>query len=142
MAAESIDTNCMTLTRFILAEQKKHAKGGTGYSWSTIGLLTDGRSGDLTQLLSSLQSAIKAVSAAVRRAGISQLFGAAGDTNVQGEEVKKLDVLANDLFINMLRSSYASCLLISEENENEIEVKPRGRGSILSRLTPCTEAPP
>ena len=79
----------------------------------------------------------------MRRAGISQLFGAAGDTNVQvgylsnvfqvsvfkvfrrdrfseiflvlqGEEVKKLDVLANDLFINMLRSSYASCLLISE----------------------------
>merc|ERR1712130_1076115 len=76
MAAESIDTNCMTLTRFILAEQKKHAKGGTG---------------DLTQLLASLQSAIKAVSAAVRRAGISQLFGAAGDTNVQGEEVKKLE---------------------------------------------------
>ena len=37
--------------------------------------------GDLTQLLASLQSAIKAVSAAVRRAGISQLFGAAGDTN-------------------------------------------------------------
>ena len=33
---------------------------------------------------------------------------------LQGEEVKKLDVLANDLFINMLRSSYASCLLISE----------------------------
>ena len=32
----------------------------------------------------------------------------------QGEEVKKLDVLANDLFINMLRSSYASCLLVSE----------------------------
>ena len=70
--------------------------------------------GDLTQLLASLQSACKAVSAAVRRAGISNLFGAAGDTNVQGEEVKKLDVLANDLFINMLRSSYASCLLVSE----------------------------
>ena len=33
---------------------------------------------------------------------------------IQGEEVKKLDVLANDLFINMLRSSYASCLLVSE----------------------------
>ena len=32
----------------------------------------------------------------------------------KGEEVKKLDVLANDLFINMLRSSYAACLLVSE----------------------------
>merc|ERR1712018_599953 len=121
MAAESIDTNCMTLTRFILAEQKKHAKGGTG---------------DLTQLLASLQSAIKAVSAAVRRAGISQLFGAAGDTNVQGEEVKKLDVLANDLFINMLRSSYASCLLISEENENENEVETERQGKYIVTFDP------
>ena len=39
--------------------------------------------GDLTQLLSSIQSACKAVSTAVRRAGISNLFGAAGNTNVQ-----------------------------------------------------------
>merc|ERR1712002_985413 len=119
--AESIDTNCMTLTRFILAEQKKFARGGTG---------------DLTQLLASLQSAIKAVSAAVRRAGISQLFGVAGDVNVQGEEVKKLDVLANDLFINMLRSSYASCLLISEENENEIEVETERQGKYIVSFDP------
>ena len=31
---------------------------------------------------------------------------AVGDTNVQGEQVKKLDVIANDLFINMLQSSF------------------------------------
>merc|ERR1711997_1441442 len=84
----------------------------------------------------SLQSAIKAVSAAVRRAGISQLFGAAGNTNVQGEEVKKLDVLANDLFINMLRSSYASCLLISEENDNEIEVETERQGKYIVTFDP------
>merc|ERR1711971_1057606 len=116
-----IDTNCMTLTRFILAEQKKYAPTGTG---------------DLTQLLSSLQSACKAVSAAVRRAGISNLFGAAGDTNVQGEEVKKLDVLANDLFINMLRSSYASCLLVSEENDDEIEVETERQGKYIVTFDP------
>merc|ERR1712018_493451 len=121
MAAESIDTNCMTLTRFILAEQKKHAKGGTG---------------DLTQLLTSIQSAVKAISAAVRRAGISNLFGAAGDINVQGEAVKKLDVLANDLFINMLRSSYASCLLVSEENDNEIEVETERQGKYIVTFDP------
>ena len=50
-------------------------------------------------------------------------FGIAGNTNVQGEEVKKLDVIANELFINMLRSSYVTCLLVSEENENVIEVE-------------------
>ena len=46
----------------------------------------------------------------------------AGNTNVQGEDVKKLDVLSNDLFINLLRSSYTTCMLVSEENENVIEV--------------------
>ena len=50
-------------------------------------------------------------------------FGMAGDVNVQGEEVKKLDVLANDLFINMLSSSYTTCLLVSEENKTVIEVR-------------------
>lgn len=49
-------------------------------------------------------------------------FGTVGETNVQGEEVKKLDVLANELFINMLQSSYTVALLISEENETVIEV--------------------
>ena len=72
---------------------------------------------------------------------------------VQGEEVKKLDVLANDLFINMLRSSYASCLLISEvkslglgslmptfsqfqENENEIEVETERQGKYIVTFDP------
>lgn len=53
---------------------------------------------------------------------LSYRFGTVGETNVQGEEVKKLDVLANDLFINMLKSSYTVALLISEENETIIEV--------------------
>ena len=50
-------------------------------------------------------------------------YGIAGNVNVQGEEVKKLDVLSNDLFINMLRSSFTTCLMVSEENENVIEVE-------------------
>jgi fructose-1,6-bisphosphatase I len=50
-------------------------------------------------------------------------YGIAGTQNVQGEEVKKLDVLANELFINMLSSSYTTCMLISEENETVIEVR-------------------
>jgi fructose-1,6-bisphosphatase I len=49
-------------------------------------------------------------------------YGIAGTQNVQGEEVKKLDVLANELFINMLSSSFTTCMLISEENETAIEV--------------------
>ena len=69
----------------------------------------------------------------------------------KGEEVKKLDVLANDLFINMLRSSYASCLLVSEvghtlgkkdsssllqENEDVIEVDPVRQGKYIVTFDP------
>jgi len=119
--SQPIDTNCMTLTRWILQEQRQHAPAGTG---------------DLTQLLSSIQTAVKATSAAVRRAGISQLFGAAGDINVQGEEVKKLDVLSNDLFVNMLRSSFATCLMVSEENEDEIHVEDDHQGKYIVTFDP------
>jgi len=121
MAQQPIDTNCMTLTRWILAEQKRFAPNS---------------SGDFSQLLSSLQTAVKAVSAAVRKAGISDLFGIAGNTNVQGEEVKKLDVLANELFINMCRSSYATCLLVSEENDTEIEVETERQGKYIVTFDP------
>lgn len=122
MAGEQqvIDTNCMTLTRFFLAEQRK-CKDATG---------------DLTQLLTSIQSACKAISAAVRRAGIANLFGAAGNVNVQGETVKKLDVLANELFINMLKSSFTCCLLVSEENETVIEIEASHQGKYIVTFDP------
>ncbi|KAF6040042.1 FBP1 [Bugula neritina] len=115
-----IDTNCMTLTRFVLEEQKKHPHA----------------TGDLTMLLQSLLTAVKAVQTAVRRAGIANLYGFQGTTNVQGEEVKKLDVLANDCFINMLKSSYSTCLMVSEENEDVIEVETEQQGKYIVTFDP------
>lgn len=113
-----IDVNCMTLTRFVLHEQQKYKEA----------------TGDLSQLLNSLQTAVKACSSAVRKAGISSLYGIAGDINVQGETVKKLDVLANELFINMLTSSYTTCYLVSEENEKVIEVETEKQGKYIGKL--------
>ena len=123
MSSESFPTDCMTLTRWILREAKEKSR-------------SENVTGELTQLLSGIQTAVKAVSVAVRRAGISDLFGVAGNTNVQGEEVKKLDILANDLFINMLRSSYACCMMVSEENENEIEVETEHQGKYIVTFDP------
>jgi len=40
--------------------------------------------------------------------------------NVTGDEVKKLDVLSNSLVINMLQSSYSTCVLVTEENKEAI----------------------
>ena len=45
----------------------------------------------------------KNIGSAVRRAGISRLYGAQGAVNVQGEEQQKLDVIANQIFITLLR---------------------------------------
>lgn len=110
----------MTLTRFVLAEQKKVPTA----------------TGDLTQLLNSIQTAVKAVSSAVRKAGIAKLYGIAGTQNVQGEEVKKLDVLANELFINMLTSSFTTCILISEENDTMIEIEAEKKGKYIVCFDP------
>ncbi|GBP06848.1 Fructose-1,6-bisphosphatase 1 [Eumeta japonica] len=66
----------------------------------------------------------------VRRHGIS------GETNVQGEQVKKLDVLSNELFVNMLKASYATCLLVSEECPAAIEVEGERRGKYVVCFDP------
>ena len=43
--------------------------------------------------------------------------------NVQGEEVKKLDVLSNELMVNLIRASGTGAVLVSEENKEVIEVR-------------------
>lgn len=116
----SIDTNCMTLNRFILKEQKLHPNA----------------SGDLTHLLNSILTAVKAISTAVRRAGMTKMFGVAGHENVTGDKVQKLDILSNELFINMLRSSYTVCAMVSEENENIIEVEVDKQGKYIVYFDP------
>jgi len=117
----AIDTNCQSLTRFVLAEQRK---------------VPFATAGDLTQLLVAIQTAVKAISSAVRKAGIAKLYGMAGDVNVQGEEVKKLDVLSNDLFINMMKESFTTCLFVSEENEQVIEIETEKKGKYIVCFDP------
>ncbi|KAG1937533.1 fructose-1,6-bisphosphatase 1b [Pimephales promelas] len=115
----AFDTNVVTLTRFVLEEGRK-AKG----------------TGELTTLLNSMCTAIKAISTAVRKAGIANLYGIAGSTNVTGDQVKKLDVLSNDLVINMIKSSFTSCVLVSEEDEKALIVEPEKRGKYVVCFDP------
>jgi len=77
----------------------------------------------MSQLMTSIQSACKAIGAAVRSAGLTGLFGKAGNQNSSGEDQKKLDVFSNELFINLIKSSYTACVMVSEENETTIEVE-------------------
>jgi fructose-1,6-bisphosphatase I len=54
--------------------------------------------------------------------------GLAGDTNVQGEEQKKLDVLSNDIMVNALRASGKTAVLVSEELDDAVIIEDRYKG--------------
>ena len=55
-------------------------------------------------------------------------MGLAGETNIQGEEQKKLDVLANDIMVNSLRASGKTAVLVSEELDDAIVIEGRLKG--------------
>jgi len=76
--------------------------------------------GDLSRLLRDLGLAAKIVNREVNKAGLVDILGSAGTTNVQGEEVKKLDVFANKRFIAALELGGQCCGIASEENTDFI----------------------
>jgi len=113
------NTNLITLNRYI--QQNGKEAGGTG---------------EFNQLLIALATSVKAIANAVRRAGLANLYGIAGETNATGDEQKKLDVLANDLCVNMLKSSFSSCCLISEEDEEAIMIDTDKAGKYIVCFDP------
>ena len=93
-------------------------------------------SGELSRLLNDIAIASKIVSKDVRRAGLLENFlGAEGNTNIQGEEQQKLDVIADNQFINMFKSGGEVCGIASEENDDfmpfESEFSKRGKYVVL-----------
>jgi len=109
----AMTTDIVTVTRHVLSEQFR------------LGVAT---TGDLTLLLTAITTTSKFIASNVRRARLINLIGLAGETNVQGEEQKKLDVLSNDIMINSLRASGKTAVLVSEENEEAIIIEDRYRG--------------
>ncbi len=78
--------------------------------------------GDLSGLLNELIVAAKTISAEVNMAGLADILGMSGKTNIQGEEVQKLDEFANNTIKRrMARCGYV-CIMASEEEENAIPV--------------------
>lgn len=76
--------------------------------------------GELSRLLRNIALASKIVNREVNKAGLVDVLGTTGYTNVQGEEVKKLDLLANKTFIASLELGGHCCGVASEENEEFI----------------------
>jgi len=78
-----------------------------------------GASGELSRILNDIAVASKIVSRDVRRAGlVDHILGAQGETNIQGEEQQKLDVVADRQFIRVFESGGEICGIASEENDD------------------------
>lgn len=80
-------------------------------------------SGELSRLINSIRLAAKVVNHEVNKAGLVDILGAVGDTNIQGEEQQKLDVYANEKFIQTLTNREIVCGIASEENDHFIAIK-------------------
>lgn len=99
----------MSLTKFVLEEQRR----------------TPASTGDFTGLFSALVFAGKIISREVNKAGLVNILGKTGDTNVQGEEVQKLDDFANSTIVNTMEHGGHLAGMASEEIESVIEIPKR-----------------
>ncbi|MEO9510900.1 MAG: class 1 fructose-bisphosphatase [Flavobacteriaceae bacterium] len=79
-------------------------------------------SGELSRLLNGLRLAAKVVNHEVNKAGLVDIIGEVGDTNIQGENQQKLDVLANEKFIQTLSKREIVCGIASEEEDDFISI--------------------
>lgn len=81
-----------------------------------------GAKGEFSRLLSDMGIAAKIISREVNKAGLAEILGEAGKENIQGEEVKKLDIIANELMIECLSKGGECCAIASEEDDHFIPV--------------------
>ncbi len=78
--------------------------------------------GELSRLINSIRLAAKIVNHEVNKAGLVDILGEAGETNVQGEDQQKLDVYANDVFMQALIKREIVCGIASEEEDDFVAV--------------------
>ena len=78
-----------------------------------------GSTGELSKILSAVKLATKIVSHQINKAGLAKdILGSSGQENIQGEDQQKLDIFANDSFINALSARGVICGVASEENDS------------------------
>src|SRR5512144_2523003 len=103
-----------TLTQFLIEERRKHP----------------GASGELNALILDVALACKAISRAVARGALDGVLGSAAPTNVPGATQRKLDAVANELFVRSNEWGGHLAGMVSEEMETPYAIPaqyPRGR---------------
>ena len=99
----------VTLQTHILDEERRFPESGGTLSW----------------IFSALAIAAKTISAKLKCAGLDDILGDVGTENVQGERQQKLDVIANEVLIQVLRGRDGVAVIGSEEDEELIFVERR-----------------
>jgi fructose-1,6-bisphosphatase I len=80
-------------------------------------------SGELSKLINSIRLAAKVVNYEVNKAGLVDILGASDNINIQGEQQQKLDVYANEVFMQALINREIVCGIASEEDDHYITIK-------------------
>lgn len=104
-----MDKSVVTLERFIIGGQKKYPEAR----------------GSLSSILYDLTLAAKLISREVTKAGLVDIIGRTGRRNIHGEDVKKLDVYANEVIFNALDHTGLLCVMASEEEDDLIMIPER-----------------
>jgi len=101
-----MEENNKTLGEFIIENQRE-------FKYS---------SGELSRIFNSIKLAAKIVSHKVKKAGLVDIIGGVGEKNIQGEDQQKLDLYANEVFIQTLINREIVCGIASEENDDFITI--------------------
>lgn len=86
-----------------------------------------GATGELASLLNAIALAVRIIHTKVRAAGLAGMLGYTGGTNVQGEEVMKLDLVANEILCAVLAKSGRCAMVASEELDEARATSPSGK---------------
>ncbi len=106
---QQYDGKLVTIERFILDQQSEHPDA----------------TGSLTNLLYDMALCAKIIASKTTRAGLAEVLGSAGEENVQGEEVQKLDVFAQRTIYRLNDHTGRLAVMASEEEENIIPIPDR-----------------
>ncbi len=115
----SLDRDCTTLSRHVLQQLQSFSAEAQ----------------DLSAIMSRIALAGKLIARRLSHAGLMEgVLGFTGESNIQGESVKKMDVYANEVFISVFKQSGLVCRLASEEMEKPYYIPencPIGRYTLL-----------
>jgi fructose-1,6-bisphosphatase I len=110
----------ITIERFIMEQERLHPEA----------------TGELSNLLYDICLAAKIISRHVRRAGLTDILGAAGPVNVSGDLQQKLDLFANETVRNSVQYTGRVCVTASEEDEAPVPVPPDKAGKYVVLYDP------